>query len=163
MKTFKEFLSESGSTDRPEVFDGFVGDVFDLNKALPKELSDINIFEKGYSAISKVLSWKYVGGRMTTSVVLFPKLHVKDNSVLISFSAYWSGTTPDRFALPSVNLSATFRLTFNKKGVCTGIEKEALSGKLEGGHRPPPNRGDITGLPMSKIKSTITQMLNVHF
>lgn len=162
MESFRDFLTEAGSTDRPEVFAEFDSKVFDLEKALPEELSDINIIEKGYSAISKVLGWKFVGGRMTTSIVSSPKLHVKNNSVLISFSAYWSGTTPDRFALPGITLSATFRLTFNKKGVCTGIEKEALSGKLSGGYKLF-NRGDITGLPMSKIKSTISQMSKGHF
>lgn len=152
MKTFKEFLNEADTTEYPEVFKKYFNKTFDLSKSLPDDLDNLNIIEKGYAAGTKILTWTFNGGRLKT-YYLTAKMTPMNKHVLIDFSATFSGTDREGFALPTIDLRCVFALTFNKKGLCTGLDKNSIFAEVKGGFR------DVKadGLTLANIKSAITK------
>ena len=152
MKTFKEFLNEADTTEYPEVFKKYVDTTFDLSRSLPADLDNLNIVEKGYAAGAQILSWTFNEGRLKTHY-LTAKMTPLDKSVVIDFSATFSGVDSQGFSLRTIDLRCRFALTFNKKGLCTGLDKNSITAVVNGGFR----NVNADGLTLAKIKSAVSK------
>lgn len=152
MKTFREYLNESDTAEYPEVFKKYFNKTFDLSRSLPADLDNLNIMEKGYAAGAKILSWTFNGGRLKT-YYLTAKMTPLNKYVVIDFSTTFSGTDSHGFSLPTIDLRCRFALTFDKKGLCTGLDKNSITAVVNGGFRDV----NADGLTLAKIKSAASK------
>lgn len=156
---FKEFLdlNEAATNYNPEIYKEFIGKKFDLAKPLPKELTDLKIFDKVAPLFAKVLYWKITVPTMNAKLqtrTVSTVVQFFENGATVSMSTMFSGKTDDNYALSPIDVTGTFDLKFNKKGVCTGIIPEATRGEVLGGITG--KKTDAKGLTIAKIKSTMS-------
>jgi hypothetical protein len=148
MKQFKDFLLEETQSS-PTWAEGFFGKSYSLDGALPEEIKNSKIIEKGYKQIAAVQAWRLSAGRegSLTPRRLSSTVHFQD-SVVISGEVLFTGYDSDRFALQEVKVRFRFKLKFNKNGECTGIENKALSGSVNGYRAY-----DLEGSSLGQIKA----------
>lgn len=157
MNSFRNFLEEGVDAGVPEEFNELP---HMFSQSVDDELHDIlkdrNIIEKGYAELAKCLKWNFVKNRV--KVYSLSAEIVKNNDGLYIIGKPMIGTT----SFSSVNPTAMFKfkLTFNKKGICNGIEKTATIGYLKISGQ---EVADFEGLTFGKIKSTMATEFKWRF
>jgi len=158
--SFKEYINEileedSVNESYPDELSQYTGKEFDLDNDLPDEFKNRNIMEKGYAAGAKALGWTFMAKKYKT-YHLKAKMRVRNDNILIDFGTSYSGTS-DGYALSTINVKFTLVLKFNKKGVCIGVERQAIAGKVNGGHSDYHNISDAKGMTLAEIKSAVSK------
>ena len=158
--SFKEYINEILEEEEinesyPDELSQYVGKEFDLSDDLPDEFKNRNIMEKGYAAGAKALEWTFMGKKYKT-YRLNAKMRVRNDNILIDFGTSYSGTS-DGYALSTIMVNFTLVLKFNKKGICTGVERQAIAGRVRGGHSDFQNVSDAKGMTLAEIKSAVSK------